>query len=153
MGRRTKLNLAKAAVLLGAIPVLIFADATGPEPGLSGVPNEAGTCAACHASGTSSINTKGGSVTVALPNGNTYVPGQVQHLVVTVADPTARRWGFQLTARVASKTSTVAGGFKSTDSNTQVLCASSNLRSAQLNTSGTCSSSLPLMYVEQTLSG
>src|SRR4051794_22539520 len=70
MERNTKLLLAKAAVLLGAIPVLIFADATGPDPGLAGVPNEAGTCAACHASGTSSINTKGGSVTVALPNGN-----------------------------------------------------------------------------------
>jgi uncharacterized protein (TIGR03437 family) len=153
MERKTKLSLAKAATLLAAIPALIYASASGPDPGLAGVPNEAGTCAACHGSGTNSINTKGGSVTVTLPNGNSYVPGQVQHLVVTVADPTARRWGFQLTARVASSTSTEAGGFKSTDSNTQVICSNTQLRTAQPNTTGTCAATVPLMYVEQTTSG
>ena len=30
------------------IPVLIYANASGPDPGLAGVPNELGTCAACH---------------------------------------------------------------------------------------------------------
>src|SRR5436190_2207639 len=104
MERKTKIGIAKAATLLAAIPVLLWAESTGPDPGLAGVPNEAGTCAVCHGSGTSSINTKGGSVTVALPNGNTYTPGQVQHLVVTVADSTARRWGFQLASRVANST-------------------------------------------------
>jgi uncharacterized protein (TIGR03437 family) len=153
MDRKTKLSLAEATVLLAAIPVLIYANSSGPDPGLAGVPNELGTCAACHGSGTSSINTKGGSVTLTLPNGNTYAPGQVQHLVVTVADPTARRWGFQMTARVASSTSTQAGGFKSTDSTTQVLCTNSNFRTVQLNTTGACSTSAPLMYIEQTLAG
>ena len=153
MERQTKLALAKVVTLLAAIPVLIYANASGPDPGLAGVPNEAGTCAVCHGSGTSSINTKGGSVTVTLPNGNTYVPGQVHHLVVTVADPTARRWGFQLTARVAANTSTQAGGFKSTDSNTQVICSNTQLRTAQPNTTGTCGATVPLMYVEQTTSG
>jgi uncharacterized protein (TIGR03437 family) len=153
MQRKTKINLAKAATLLAAIPALIFANASGPDPGLAGVPNEQGTCAACHGSGTSSINTKGGSVAVAFPNAGTYVPGQAQHLVVTVADPTARRWGFQLTARVANSTSTQAGGFKNSDGNTQMLCTSSNFRSVTLNTTGTCSTSAPLMYIEQTLAG
>jgi uncharacterized protein (TIGR03437 family) len=152
MQRRTKLCLQVAAVL-AAIPVLIYADANGPDPGLTGAPNEAGTCTACHGSGASSINTKGGSVTVAFPNGNTYAPGQVQHLVVTVADPTARRRGFQLTARLASNTSSQAGGFKSTDTTTQVICSNSNFRTAQLNTTGTCSTTNPLMYVEHTLAG
>jgi uncharacterized protein (TIGR03437 family) len=153
MDRRTQLIAAKGLALLAAIPVLIYAESTGPAPGLAGVPNEAGTCAGCHGSGTSSINTKGGSVKVTLPNGNTYAPGQVQHLVVTVADPTARRWGFQLAARQASSTSTQAGGFKATDSTTQVICSNASLRSAQLTTTGVCTASLPLMYIEQTLSG
>jgi uncharacterized protein (TIGR03437 family) len=153
MERRTKIALAKTVTLLAAIPALIYGNSSGPDPGLAGVLNEQGTCAACHGSGTSAINTKGGSVTVNLPNGNTYVPGQVQHLVVTVADPTARRWGFELTARVAGSMSTQAGGFKSTDSNTQVLCTNSNFRTVQLNTTGACSTSAPLAYVEQTLSG
>jgi uncharacterized protein (TIGR03437 family) len=153
MERQTKLIFAKAATFLAVLPALILANSSGPDPGLAGVPNEQGTCAACHGSGNSSVNTKGGSVTVTLPNGNHYVPGQVQHLVVTVADPTARRWGFELTARVASNTATQAGGFKSTDSNTQVLCTSTNFRTVQLNTTGACSTSAPLAYVEQTTSG
>src|SRR5215471_2345764 len=99
MEHRTKLNAIKAFVLFATIPILIYADATGADPGLAGVPGEPGTCAVCHGSGTSSINTKGGSVAVTLPNGNAYSPGQVQHLVVTITDSSARRWGFQLAAR------------------------------------------------------
>ena len=148
-----KLSLARTAALVCAIPALMYANASGPDPGLAGVPGELGTCAPCHGSGNSSVNTKGGSVTVAFANGNTYVAGQVQHLVVKVADPTARRWGFQLTARLAGSTGTQAGGFKSTDSTTQVLCTNTSFRTAQPNTTGTCATSNPLMYVEQTAAG
>jgi uncharacterized protein (TIGR03437 family) len=151
MGKKEKLVFAKIATVVAAIPALIYANASGPDPGLAGVPGEGGTCAACH--GNRTTNTQGGSVKVAFDNGTMYAPGQVQHLVVTVADPTARRWGFELTARLANSTSTQAGGFKSTDSTTQVLCTSTNFRTVQSNTTGTCSTSAPLMYVEQTLSG
>src|SRR5690242_17829509 len=143
MPRTSSIVLAISA----ALPLLLLADATGPEPGYAGVPGELGTCAACHGSGSSSVNTKGGSVSIAFPNGLTYTPGQKQHWVVTVADSTARRWGFEATARQASNSKTQAGGFKATDTLTQVLCATTSFR-ASLNTSGACSASSPLMYVE-----
>src|SRR5438552_11114519 len=100
-------------ILLFCWAALMFADVNGPDPGVSGIPGEAGTCANCHASGTSSINTKGGSVSLTLPKGTNYVPGEVQHWIVTIADSSARRWGFQAAARKATATSTLAGGFKS----------------------------------------
>src|SRR5258706_10207518 len=113
-----------AALVLIALPILALADADGPEPGLAGVPGEQGNCTVCHGSGTSSVNKGGGSVQIAFPNGTTYVPGQVQKWIVTIADSSAKRWGFQAAARRASSTSTVAGGFIATDGNTQVMCSS-----------------------------
>jgi hypothetical protein len=65
------------------------------------LPLGANTCAAsgCH-SGTAAA---GGSVVVTgFPAGMTYTPGTVQHLSVTVTDPTQTRIGFELTARLAS---------------------------------------------------
>jgi len=141
-----------ALALAVALPLLVLADANGPDPGYAGVPGELGTCASCHASGANSVNTKGGSVSIGFPNGLNYTPGQKQHWVVTVADSSARRWGFEATARLSTNNSSMAGSFKSTDTLTQVLCSSTNFR-AQLNTSGTCSSSAPLMYVEHSLAG
>lgn len=152
MNGRKKTACAAASILI-AVPLMLWADSTGPDPGLAGVPGEAGTCANCHGSGSSSINTNGGSVTIAFPNGLTYTPGQKQHWVVTIADPSAKRWGFELAARQSSSTSTVAGGFLSTDSNTQVICSTSRFFTAQSTTSGSCPSASPLMYIEQTLTG
>ncbi len=143
----------KALLFLIAIPFLLYANSSGPDPGYSGVPGENGTCAACHGTGASSVNTKGGSVTINFGGSQTYVPGQVQHWIVTIVDSSAKRWGFQATARETSATGTTAGGFTPTDSNTQVLCSSSNFRNVNTTATGTCGSSLPLMYVEQTLTG
>ncbi|HEY2018994.1 MAG TPA: choice-of-anchor V domain-containing protein, partial [Bryobacteraceae bacterium] len=151
MDSKRKLFWGKAAVVLSAIPVLIYAESSGPQPGLSGVPNEAGTCTACHGTGKANIN--GGSVAVTFPNGQTYTPGLKQHLVVTVADPTAKRWGFQTAARQAGSTSTIAGGFTSTDANTQVICSNNRFNGSQRTTSGACPSATPFMYVEHTLAG
>src|ERR1035441_5494814 len=109
MERKNKLYIAKVSVIMGAIPVLLWAYEYGPNPGYSGVPNELGTCATagCHV-GTANNPANKGSVSVAFANGQTYLPGVKQHLVVTVADSAQRAWGFQLTARLASKTSTTA---------------------------------------------
>ena len=136
-----------------AAPLLVHADANGPEPGLAGVPGEAGTCASCHGSGTRSINTKGGSVSVNFGGDQTYVPGEVQHWIVTIVDSSQKRWGFQTAARTASNTATTAGGFTSTDANTQVICSNSRFSTAQRTTTGACSTSSPLMYIEHTLTG
>jgi uncharacterized protein (TIGR03437 family) len=138
-------------LLLGAVTALsLHAYSSGPDPGLAGVPNELGTCAACHGRG---ISTSGGSVSITFPNGNTYVPGEVQHWIVTIADSSARRWGYQAAVRKSSSTSTSAGGFNATDSYSQVVCSATNFYRATLTTTGACSSGYPLMYIEQTLAG
>src|SRR5271168_1426663 len=66
----------------------------------------------------------GPGVKVTFPNGLTYTPGVSQNLVVTVADSSQGRWGFQLTARQSSSTSTQAGTFSpGADGFTQTVCA------------------------------
>jgi uncharacterized protein (TIGR03437 family) len=150
--RKFKHFLSAIGVFAGLLaPVALHANASGPDPGLAGVPGELGTCARCH--GTGAVNANGGSVSVNFGGSNTYIPAVVQHWVVTVADPSARRWGFEATARTASSTSTMAGGFKSTDTLTQVICSNSRFSGAQRTTSCACPSAAPLMYVEQTTTG
>ena len=94
MQRKRKLSIAKAAVILGAMPVLLWAYEYGPDPGYVAVPGENGgaTCAnsGCH-TGTTNDPANHGSVAVTFPNGATYTPGVTQHLVVTIADPATDR--------------------------------------------------------------
>lgn len=120
MERKRKIYVAKVAVILGAIPMLLWAHSSGPVSGKSGVPGES-TCnqAQCHVG--TAINGGGGSVKIAVPGGY-YTPGVKEHLVVTISDPTARIWGFQLTARPSSDSRTMAGSFTSTDRFTAVVC-------------------------------
>jgi uncharacterized protein (TIGR03437 family) len=159
MKHQRKLYIAKAAAVMAAIPILIWAYEYGPNPGYSGVPNELGTCTAaqCHV-GTTNDPANKGSVSVAFPGGQSYVPGVKQHLVVTIADPAQRAWGFQLTARLASKTATMAGTLASTDQNTTIICSSSDFNNfvevdyVPGNTQ-TCQASMPLQYIEHSLAG
>src|SRR5579863_7948654 len=154
MTRQRKIILAKAVIVMGALPVLLWAYEYGPLPGYCGVPNENGgasgaTCAfsGCH-SGTANDPANKGSVTVNFPNGMTYTPGVTQQLSVTIADPapTQKAAGFQLTARVASSPSTMAGTFASVDNYTQVICSEANLQVyTYLNMNGSnCGSKAPL---------
>jgi len=161
MERKTKLYAAKAAVIMGVIPVLVWAYEYGPNPGYSGVPKELGTCAmaGCHV-GTTNDPANKGSISVAFPNGQNYVPGVKQHLVVTIADPAAtqRAWGFQLTARLASNTATMAGTFASTDQNTTLMCSSTDFNFSQeapyaAGKTQTCPANMPLQYIEHSLAG
>src|SRR5262249_20996926 len=132
MQRNQKLIAMKAAALLAAIPILLWAHEYGPDPGYSGVPRENASCIASgYHTGTANDANNKGSVSIAFPNGSSYVPGVKQHLVVTIADPasTQRAWGFQLTARLSSDPATLAGSFAYTDQNTLVMCATQNLSS------------------------
>jgi len=159
MERKRKLYAAKAAVIIIAVPILLWAYEYGPNPGYSGVPNELGTCATsgCHV-GTANNPANKGSVSVAFPSGQTYLPGVKQHLAVTIADPAQRAWGFQLTARPASNSATMAGAFASTDQNTTMMCSSSDLNQEQeapyvSGKAQTCPASMPLEYIEHSLAG
>jgi uncharacterized protein (TIGR03437 family) len=145
MERTRSIKLAKIGVLLGVVPVLLWAYEYGPNPGYVGVPADPttntpaenvqpdgspATCAAvgCH-TGPANNPANKGSVTVAFPNGMTYTPGVKQHLIVTIADPatTQTAWGFELTARQSSSPSTMAGSFTPSDTQTQVMCSQPNL--------------------------
>jgi hypothetical protein len=82
-----------------------FAHSFGAPSGVTGAPGE-GNCTACHVG---TANSGGGKVQINLIDATTYGPGQLIHLTVTDSDPTAMRWGFELTARLASDGAKPAG--------------------------------------------
>ncbi len=144
MDRRRKIFLGKAAAVAAAIPFLLYAYEYGPPGGAAGVPGEQ-TCIqiGCH---TGTVNSFGGNVSVTFPGGLTYTPGVKQHLVVTVTDSAQKRFGFQLTARLASSSTTQAGAFTpGADGYTQLVCGF-DLASVPPQTS--CPA---LEYIEHTL--
>jgi uncharacterized protein (TIGR03437 family) len=149
MTRQQKIFWAKIAVIVSVIPAVIFGYADGPDPGKSAVPSESSCVeAGCHVG---TVNSGSGSVAVTFPGGQTYTPGARQHLVVTVSDPTMRRWGFQLTARTSGNAKTQAGTFKSTDNSTLLMCSNTNLTAQQESRNGTaqgCPASMTLQYIE-----
>ncbi len=141
--RRILFFLTSAAAAV--VPVALWANVTGADPRLTAAPGESGAaCTACH-SGTR-LNAGSGSVKIVLPGDATYVPGVTQHITVQLSDPTQRRWGFELSARLASNpSSSQAGDLSPTDNFTQVIC--SNGRRTP------CNSSSPVQFITHTLSG
>jgi uncharacterized protein (TIGR03437 family) len=173
MERKRKLIVAKTAVVLAAVPILLWAYEYGPDPGYVGIPSEHGgaTCATsgCH-SGTANNPANKGSVAVTFSGGGTsYVPGVTQHVTVTISDPapTQGAWGFQLTARLASSNgATMAGGFIPTDVNTQLMCSQANLQVFDAvclpgagkgcglpSSAPACPANEPLQYMEHSFTG
>ena len=138
----------QSIVALGALslPLLLQANSFGPEPGSTGVPGER-TCAQsnCHVG---TVNPAGGSVAVAFPSGLTYTPGVRQTLTVTVTDPIARGFGFQLTVRLASNTKTQAGSLTASGNSTFVLCTSGDF-GRQSDKGATCPAAQPLESIQQ----
>ena len=140
----------RGAVCLGAaLPVVLWAFSSGPTAGNAGVPGES-DCRSCHGS-----TAGAGSVKVTFPKGLTYTPGQSQHLIVTIADPVQKRWGFQLTTRKAADPLAQAGTYvPGPDGYTQLACAYEN----QLFTASAalCISHVtqyPLQYITHTQPG
>jgi uncharacterized protein (TIGR03437 family) len=101
------------------------ADSTGADPGYSGAPGDS-TCISCHGT---TLNSGTGSVKISFANGTTYIPGQSQVVTVTIADPTAKRWGFEASPRLSSAPTTTGAGTVSTaDSNTRIAGMSGTLQ-------------------------
>jgi uncharacterized protein (TIGR03437 family) len=167
MGSNRRISLAKAAILLSIVPVLLLAYEYGPDPGFAGVPGEEGTCIACHIG--TPLNGGPGSVSVTFPSGLTYTPGVPQQLTVTIADPVQHAWGFELTARAASNPATMAGAFTPTDTHTQIMCSQPNLfvfeaaclpgadptgtHCTQPSSTPACAAGYTLQYAEHSLAG
>src|SRR5579863_9060794 len=162
MDRQRKIYIGKAAAILSIVPVLLWAHDTGPDPGVSGVPGES-TCAqaGCHTGTALNSTAFAGSVTINA-GGSTYTPGVTQHITVNVIDNAQRRWGFQLTARLANAPTTQAGTFEAppattlpgnTTSMLQIVCATSANLANILYPGLPCGSGAPLEYIEHTLAG
>ena len=107
----------RIAMPLAAVCLLLagpaFAFSSGPNDGLTGAPGE-NTCTQCH--GSFPLNSGDGSLGVSgFPA--EYTPGETYSLTVTLDDPQALRWGFELTLLEAGGAS--AGAITVTDSGTQ----------------------------------
>ena len=144
-GKSTR--IAQAAALGTALPLLLLAYLSGPDAGVSGVPEE-DSCTDCHTGPSGS-----GNVTVTFPGGLTYTPGAKQHLVVNITDSAQQRWGFQLTARQANSSSTQAGTFTpGADGYTQLVCTQTNFRSQAFG-NACVTNGMALEYIEHTQIG
>lgn len=109
------------ALAAGAIPIVLFGFAEGPPILRTGAAVDGGqNCTLCHNSFPANDDS-GGSVII---RANPYTPGVKQIVEVQVSHPTAARWGFQLTARLASDETQQAGTF-TVDDNIRVRCAPS----------------------------
>ncbi|MDW8355050.1 MAG: choice-of-anchor V domain-containing protein [Bryobacterales bacterium] len=134
MHREKQIYLAKIAAVLSVLPVLIYAYSFGAPRRSTGAPGD-DTCftAGCHqAPGSTLIRD---SSAIQLDPGRpdmTYVPGGGKvRWTVTISDPQAVVFGFQLTARLESDTRNgQAGDFEPADSSTQVLCDDGSLKTA-----------------------
>lgn len=103
-----KLQTKLAVAACVSVPLLVYGFSTGPVIFRTGAPvdDNGTTCNACHRG--NELNSPGGFVRVeAAP----YRAGQKQTIRVTVSHPEAQRWGFQLTARMASDPTKRAGEF------------------------------------------
>lgn len=77
------------------IPLSSFARSGGPDDGLANNPPNRQNCTSCHSS--FGLNSGQGSLALAgLPE--SYEPGETYRLSLTLSDPNARRWGFELTS-------------------------------------------------------
>src|SRR5437899_189446 len=100
---RTALALLLTAFFL--TPVILLATANGGPLAHTGAFGEPG-CNECHRN--EPLPPGGGRVEIDV---GPYVPGQKQLIVVTVTDPNAARWGFQLAAREVRNPTHQAGEF------------------------------------------
>lgn len=131
-----------------AVPMILWAFGSGPDPNSDGGPG--GAAAACAQAGChtgTAVNPAGGSVALQFPSGLTYTPGVKQRIKVVITDSnaTVRRYGFQLSARLGSnETRGQAGRFETAQSGLIILCGNGQERSA----SGNCTGANPVEFIE-----
>ena len=153
MTRQQKHLFAKFVVVLAIVPVAIRAYEYGPDPRYTGAPGDQPSClagAGCHIQGSFGLNKGPGSVQIKLAGGASYTPGVKQRIQVVVTDSTKQKFGFQLTARLASNLSDgQAGDFSTVDAFTQVLCDDASPKS----NGSACPAAFPVQFIEHTKAG
>ncbi len=93
-----------------------WANSSGAPPQLTGAPGES-NCSGCHGG---TPNTGPGSLSLVLEGADRWTPGQPIKVKLTLRDPNATRWGFQLTARATANQSQMAGSFRIIEDTTRL---------------------------------
>ena len=144
MDRSKKVYAAKCAVILSAIPALILAHSSGPQPRSTGAPGD-NTCsqASCHIG--TAVDGGGGKVEISFDSGTTYTPGTKVKVTVKVTDSSAttRIFGFQASSRLSSNTSSPQAGTFTPGTEQFVQCEDSPARPAT-----GCPSTAPLEFIQ-----
>ena len=127
---------------------LAQAHSAGTTQSSAGVPGE-GDCTGCH--NLTSIGT-GGLTLASSDKTGTYKPSVSQHITLTVTDSSAKRWGFQVTARLQSNQQLQGGSFNpGTDS--QLFCTNIGGVNYSQTTTPPCPVQQPLVFVQHTITG
>ena len=103
-------------LILAGLGAAAWANSSGAPPELTGAPGEK-TCTACHVG---TANSGPGSLQIRFDGALNWTPGQPVKVKVTLSDPNATRWGFQLTARAASNPGQMAGSFRIIEDTTRL---------------------------------
>src|SRR3974390_1248123 len=85
-----------AVACFTSFPILVHAHSFGAPIAETGAPGET-TCVGCHTS--FALNSGAGSLALSFSSGSTYTPGTPVTITITLSDPNAMRWGFEITAR------------------------------------------------------
>jgi uncharacterized protein (TIGR03437 family) len=107
----TRLALIALFVL---VPAVVVAESVTPSIGYTGAPadHNGADCSTCHNTYGPANSGKSGSLTVMVGNGGGgYVPSVAQLIRIVVQNPSASKWGFQITIRPENDESASAGTF------------------------------------------
>jgi uncharacterized protein (TIGR03437 family) len=106
------------SAVLAALPLLMYARTGGSPIRRTGVAADGGQdCTACHRTAAANSDSRGFARITAV----NYTPGKKQMIRVQVFHPESSKWGFQLTARLASDETRKAGTL-APNSQVQVNC-------------------------------
>ncbi len=124
---------------------LASARSTGPGGRFTGAPGDSPiACTQCHTG--AALNSGKGSVRIVFPGGGQYQPGATYRVKVAVRDPDQQRWGFQLTARLASNAAVAqAGDLRPTGDFTRAIC--------QDATNKPCTDANPIQFIMHNAAG
>ncbi|HEV8147078.1 MAG TPA: choice-of-anchor V domain-containing protein [Bryobacteraceae bacterium] len=146
--RFRKVLQASGVICAALIPALVGAFSAGPDPRYTGAPGDsplACASAGCHTGLKQGgpINAAGGKVEAAFCGGTNYTPGVPQTVTVTVSDPVNTRYGFQMTARLASNLTNGQAGDFTPSAGTIVLCDNGSVK-----TSRGCNANALVQFIE-----
>ena len=155
MSRKNRIFAGLSAVLLISA-ALLYAHAAGPDPWHTGAPGDTPNACdipQCHLDPTKPVpvNGGGGNVVVNFENGPTYTPGAPQTFTIVITDSAAKKWGFQMTARLESNPSGGQAGDFTAGTGQIVLCSDHLDGTALFKPSKGCPATSPIEFIEHYL--